>query len=138
MATILLDTATWDWTWDADGNIAMAEDPYAMAQDVASACRLFLGELWYDRAQGVPYFERILGRFPPAQYLKLQLVAAALTVPGVVSAKAFLTSLDERKVGGQVQFIAETGAFVVGTEDLQAALPWYVSGADRAALQPAA
>ena len=66
MKTLLLDRTQWDLVQDANGNIALATEPYARAQDVASACRLFRGELWYDTAAGIPYFEDILGKSPPA------------------------------------------------------------------------
>ena len=56
MKTLLLDQTTWDLTLDANNNIALAAEPYAFAQDAASAIRLFQGELWYDTTRGVPYF----------------------------------------------------------------------------------
>jgi hypothetical protein len=58
--TLLLDRSLWDLTLDINGNIAMASEPYAIAQDVASACRTFLGECYYDTSQGVPYFQGML------------------------------------------------------------------------------
>ena len=62
MNTLYLDPQNWDLVLDAAGNIAMAKDPYAKAQDVASACRLFSGELYYDTEKGIPYFEETLGK----------------------------------------------------------------------------
>lgn len=108
--TLLLDNSSWDLVVDANGDIAVASDPYALAQDAASACRLFLGELWYDTSQGVPYWNQILGASPPLSYVKAQLVAAALTVPGVVSAKVFVSSFAGRQVSGQVQVTDSSGA----------------------------
>lgn len=113
--TLLLDRTVWDLCLDAAGNIAVAAEPYAQAQDVASAIRLFRGELWYDVAVGIPYFGQILGRTPAPAFLKAQFVAAALTVPGVVSATAFLTFDRTRGVGGQVQFATSDGAALVAT-----------------------
>jgi hypothetical protein len=52
MKTLLLVTDKWDLCLDANGNIASAEPPYARAQDVASALRLFAAELWYDTSLG--------------------------------------------------------------------------------------
>lgn len=103
MATLLLDTAAWDLVLDAAGNIAVATEPYSHAQDAASAIKLFQGELFYDLNQGIPYFQQILGKFPPLSLVKARMVAAALTVPGVVSAKCFITKFDQRKISGQVQ-----------------------------------
>lgn len=103
--TLLLDTLTWDLAVDLNGNIAMASQPYSYAQDAASAIKLFKGELYYDTNQGVPYFSDILGQIPPIALLKAKFKAAALTVPGVVKAKTFITSINGRTVSGQVQVV---------------------------------
>jgi hypothetical protein len=110
MQTLLLSVDNWDLTLDASGNIATASEPYALAQDVASACKVFAGELWYDTTQGIPYLENILGQSPPLQYIKSQLEDAALTVPGVVSALCVLAGLNGRLLSGQIQIIDITGA----------------------------
>lgn len=114
MQTLLLDTQIWDLCLDAFGNIAVASDPYSMAQDVASALRLFNGELYYNTAKGVRYFEDILGHTPPLPLLKAELTEAALTVPGVASAQAFIAvSNRDRVVSGQVQCRSAAGNFAV-------------------------
>lgn len=103
MQTLLLDLTTWDLVIDADGNIAVASAPYSLAQDAASAIRLFQGELWYDTTQGVPYFQDILGKTPPPSLIKAKFVRAAKTVPGVVEAVCFITGITDRRLTGQVQ-----------------------------------
>src|SRR5580698_7205548 len=105
MQTLLLDVLRWDVILDADGNIAVALDPYAPAQDVASACRTFQGEVYYDTTLGIPYIGQILGQEPSIAFVKAQLEAAAATVPGVSNPVAFITSLKNRQLGGQIQFI---------------------------------
>lgn len=109
MKTLLLNPTTWDLMLDANGNIAVADEPYALAQDVASAVKTFLGECWYDTTLGVPYFGQILGQRPPMSLVKAQLVKAAMTVPGVVSARCIITSFDNRTISGQIQFTDSTG-----------------------------
>jgi len=123
MDTLLLDLDTWDYVVDAAGNWAVATGPYALAQDVASACRLIKGELWYDTSQGIPYLNlnggkggpnnnsNVLGQTPPISLLQEYLVQAALTVPGVVSAVAVIQSFSAatRQVVGQVQFTDSNG-----------------------------
>jgi hypothetical protein len=109
-STLLLDQTAWDLVLDANGNIAVASPPYSLAQDVASAVKLFLGELWYDSTKGVPYFEEIIGKLPPQSVIVSQIENAALTVPGVVTARCIITSLTDRVVSGQIQFIDESGA----------------------------
>ena len=107
--TLLLDRTTWDLVVDAAGNIALATEPYAIAQDVASAVRLFDGELWYDTARGIPYFEEVLGHAPPLPLLKALVEGAALTVPLVAAARAYVTGSQDRIVTGQVQVTTTTG-----------------------------
>jgi hypothetical protein len=119
MNTLLLSTDRWDLVLDAAGNIAMATSPYALAQDAASAIRLFAAELWYDTTQGVPYFDQILGQYPSVEFMRAQYIAAATTVPGVVSAACFFTAVVARALGGQV-LITDT-AGVVSTASFGAA-----------------
>lgn len=107
--TILLDRTAWDILLDANGNIAVADVPYALAQDAASAIRLFAGEAYYDTTKGVPYFGQILGQYPPAALMRREFENAALTVPGVVSAKCYLSAIVGRQITGQVQVRDEAG-----------------------------
>jgi len=107
--TLLLDTGAWDLVLDVSGNIALAAPPYAVAQDVASAIKLFLGELWYDTTQGVPYWTEIIGHPPSLSQLAQYLNQAALTVPGVVTANTVITGFADRQVTGQVQFTTSDG-----------------------------
>lgn len=109
MKTLLLNPQTWDLMKDGAGNIALASNPYSLAQDAASAIKLFANELWYDTTQGIPYFEEILGRQAKIQLMKAKFEAAALTVPGVFSAAVFFTSILDRNVRGQVQVTDEAG-----------------------------
>ena len=108
MNTLLLDIETWDLVVDADGNIAMAKDPYAQAQDAASMIKLFAGELYYDTTKGVPYWTTILGYDPPLQLLKTYFNDAAAVVPGVTATRTFITGLVGRLLTGQVQITNTT------------------------------
>lgn len=95
---------------DANGNIAVATEPYSLAQDAASAIKTFAGECYFDTTIGVPYLSRIFTGNPPSvSTLKQLLVTAALTVPGVASATVFLTSANARGISGQVQVTPKSG-----------------------------
>lgn len=109
MKTLLLDTIEWDLVVDAANNIAVASDPYSLAQDAASAIRLYQSELWYNTVPGIPYPGTILGQSPPISLLKEQFNAAALTVPGVVTAVTFISDITDRNVHGQVQVTDTNG-----------------------------
>jgi hypothetical protein len=119
MRTILLDSVLWDMVIDASGNIAVADVPYAMAQDAASAIKTFLGEAYYDTTLGVPYLTNsnaaaatsspLMGGAVNLPALKAALVSAAETVPGVAAAQVFITSVRNRVVSGQVQVTDSDG-----------------------------
>lgn len=110
MRTMLLDVLRWDVILDAEGNIAIATDPYSVAQDVASSCRTFLAECYYDTTLGVPYLGQILGEEPSTAFVKAQLEAASAKVPGCSNPKAFITGLSGRQLSGQIQFQDSNGA----------------------------
>jgi hypothetical protein len=113
MNTVLLDPQSWDLMIDASKNIAMAQEPYAVAQDAASAIRLFQGEDYYDTTRGVPYWQQILGKWPPVSLMKAKFVAAALTVPDAVKAQCFINAIEDRQVSGQVQVTDAGGNIAV-------------------------
>ena len=110
MNTLLLDPNAWDLLLDSNNNIAMASNPYSISQDVASAIRLFLGELYYNNKKGLPYFEQILSKSAPEAIMKLQAEIAALTVPEVVQAKCTALFATNRVMSGTVEIIDTTGA----------------------------
>lgn len=109
-STLLLNPVEWDLMIDAGGDVAVAAEPYALAQDAASAIKLFEGEDYYDTTRGVPYWEEILGHWPPVRVMKAHFVRAALTVPEVVEAQCFIESIEDRRPKGQVQVTDRTGA----------------------------
>lgn len=109
MDTLLLTQDIWDLCIDANGNIALASAPYAIAQDVASAIRTFLGEVWYNTTIGINYFASILGHTPSLAVFQQAMVNAALTVPNVVSATCVLNSFQNRNVTGTVTVTDDTG-----------------------------
>ena len=109
--TLLLDRTDWDLTLDALGNIALASPPYAVVQDVSCAARLVRGELWYGGPDGVDHFDEALGKSQPTQVFRAQIVRAALRVPGVTSARAFLRRTSTRVLGGQIQIETRDGTF---------------------------
>lgn len=110
-STVLLNPQTWDLMIDASRNIAVAAEPYALAQDAASAIRLFQGEDYYDTTRGIPYWEQILGHWPTISIMKSYFNRAALTVPGVLQARSFIDSIQDRRPSGQVQITDKAGNF---------------------------
>jgi hypothetical protein len=111
--TLLLDQTAWDLVMDANGNIAMAAPPYAIAQDVATAVRTFVGDLYYAQDDGIPYFEKILGVSPPASLVLELINNMALSVSGVVTSQTTVTSFTERELTGYIEFTDESGQTTV-------------------------
>ncbi len=109
MRTLLLDRDVWDCVIDAAGNWAVADQPYSVAQDVASAIKLFKGELFYDKAPGVPYWRDILGFRPPLALVREHIQTAALTVPSVAGAVCTITSFNDRTLTGYVEITLTDG-----------------------------
>lgn len=109
MDTILLDRTSWDLVLDANRDIALATNPYALAQDAASQCRLFKGELWYDAVPGIPYFDQILGQYPPIALVRSQLELAALRTPELVAAVATITGAEDRHLTGDLRVTDNAG-----------------------------
>lgn len=109
MDTILLNPSTWDMLVDASGNIALASEPYANAQDVASAIKTFQGELYYNQELGIAYFDQILGLSPSPAFVRAEIERMALTVPNIVSAKATTARGNDRVITGDVQVINSAG-----------------------------
>lgn len=104
-------SAAWDLEVVNRG-IAVATGPSAIAQDVASAISLFLGELYYDTTQGVPWYSEVFGQSYSPSLISALLVQAALTVPGVVSTpapKVANLAIMNRKVTGTVNFTDANG-----------------------------
>ena len=110
MNTLLLDQLAWDCILDAQGNIAVASEPYSLSQDAASAIRTFLGECYFDVTIGVPYLTQVFGKSPSVALMKSLFQNAALTVPDVATAVCYINSITDRGVSGQVQVTsASTG-----------------------------
>jgi ribosomal protein S19E (S16A) len=107
MQTLLLDTDAWDLVLDANGNIAVASEPYSLAQDAASAVMTFLGEVYYDTTVGIDYLGQIFGKNVPLSLIKSKMVTAARTVPDIATADVFYSGIDNRTLLGQIQVTAQ-------------------------------
>lgn len=102
MARTLPLSAAWDLTLDPAGNLSLTDPDSSIAQDVASAIRTFLGECWYDTGLGLPYFESILGKRPPASLVTAKVTQAALSVADVATVSVTNLALANRALTGTV------------------------------------
>ena len=102
-STLLLDRTAWDLVLDAAGNIAVASEPYSLAQDAASVIRTYQGECYWDTQLGLPWLTKIFGKNPSISQMKGYFVAAAMTVPDVASATCYIRVVTRRAISGQIQ-----------------------------------
>ena len=107
--TLLLDTAEWDLVLDANGDIALADEPYAISQDVASAIRTFQTDCWYDQRKGMPYWQQILGHYPPMALVRSAIVNEAMREPKVAQVTIKRLELADRQITGDVLVIDTEG-----------------------------
>lgn len=97
MDTLMLDTTLWDLDVDLYGNLATVGDAtpanvqtgpgMRLAQDVATRCRAWNGEVYFDTTQGIRY-PTILGAAPNLAVVQNAFNTEALKVPTCVTAIA--------------------------------------------------
>lgn len=103
--TLFLDPRTWDLALDTQGNIAVADQEYGQAQDIASSCRVFLGDDYYNKNDGIPYLESIMGKIKyPVSLYQRHLHDRSMLVEGVVSVNVKLIQLKDRVQSGTIEF----------------------------------
>lgn len=109
--TLLLDKH-WDICLDKSGRIAVADGPYATAQNVANECRLFTNDACFETGRGIPYYLIALGHKLSPSVLRARLRDAAELVEDVQAVTGVeLESLDTetRRVTGEIQFTSKEG-----------------------------
>lgn len=102
---------SWDLTLDGDGNLAIATNSEAVAQDVASACMVFSGECWFNNTLGIPWKESVLGhQFTPGFISqKMQSEAKKLPIVDQALASVFFDK-SSRRTTGTIRVTDITGA----------------------------
>lgn len=108
----LLLTEDWDLLDDGGGNIATTEGGYAIAQEVANEIKLEQREGWYDRSQGTPYFEGILGVNPNWTFIHNLLISRAEDVDGVIRATVDLYVDEQRVLHGDLFLQSNLGVIL--------------------------
>lgn len=107
--TLTLDLNEWDLTLDSGGNIATSVGPYAIAQNVANAVRLFTNDAWYDPERGIPHFIVDLGFLPQESVVRSRIGQAARGVEGVAAARVENLGLEDRVLTGNIRLTTTEG-----------------------------
>jgi hypothetical protein len=120
MDTLALDYTTWDLDVDQYGNWRTIGDAtpqlpstgpgMRLAQDVATRCLAWYGEVYYDTTQGIRY-PQIMGQFPNLTLLQAAYNTEALFVPGCQYAIANLNFVGgkTRQMGGSITVADNAG-----------------------------
>jgi len=105
-------TEKWDLDLTQSGALATVEGAPRAAQDVATACRTFRGECWYDTTRGIPYLDQIFGDTPPEIVIRQYLETEAGTQAEVSAAVATLVGFDGRSLSGRIRVTTDEGEVV--------------------------
>jgi hypothetical protein len=92
----------WDLALDGYGNIAVLEGHGRVAQDVATAVKLFRGEAIFHIDMGVPYLADILANSPQEAIIRSHLTKRAYTVPDVATVEFRRISFKNRIFTGEL------------------------------------
>lgn len=100
--SLYLNPDTWDLELNGNNNLSTVGNPYACAQDVATACSTFRGECVYQTGIGVPYNAQILGHNPGTGSVQTWLENEALRLPYIADASATIVTGEARAVTGVI------------------------------------
>ena len=92
----------WDLSVDSQNNISMIAGPGAVAQNVASACRTFQGEVYYDTDLGIPYRVKVFGVSAQPSLLSSFFESTAKNVSDVTDVKVNIALNSDREVTGSI------------------------------------
>lgn len=115
MALTLLLNQNWDICVDENGNIAVSDGAYAIAQNCANAVRLFTNDAYFNRTRGIPHFGIDLGKKPaPARSTLVNRIRkAVMAVEGVTDAEVLLEfDAATRTYGGEIIITVVDGTSV--------------------------
>lgn len=111
--TLNLDRRTWDITLNGVGQIEVATDEQATAQNVSNEARLFSNDAYFQQDRGVPHFLIELGRrVSNMSVLYSYLRRAALRVADVNEIQTInVTGFDPatRVLSGEITFTTKEG-----------------------------
>lgn len=105
MKTLALKNDNWDFFVDSFGNWATKESNEQIAQDVATSCRVFVGEMEFDVGRGVNYREPDKIRQTLGDDIRRQ----ALLINGVKEAVVSIEKVDNRRASVMIYVTNENG-----------------------------
>ncbi|MGL4208296.1 MAG: hypothetical protein ACRCTY_02800 [Candidatus Adiutrix sp.] len=104
-------TEKWDISLDPAGDLALCNEAHAVAQNVATECRLFSKDAYFAADLGISHFTISLGHSQGAA-LRAQLRKAALGVFGVLQVNDIMLkdfNPETRTLCGSIGFTLRSG-----------------------------
>lgn len=98
---------------DGDGNLAIGEDAYAMAEIVKDITRTQLGELQFDEEAGVPYFETIFSSRTNADLFLANVQRVIQNISGVIRIESFTSSINGDVLNYEAQIRTQYGVISI-------------------------
>lgn len=109
--TLQLDPQRWELMLDKDGLICVCEGPYAIAQNVANAVRLFTKDAYFEQERGIPHYDIELGKKPPYALLRSKIITTALGVEGVADARVtWIEFTNDKVLTGEILLTLKDGS----------------------------
>ena len=59
MKKTMLLNKKWDIALDSNKNLAFVDNDYAIAQNVACACRAFVNDMYFNQSEGIPHLSTV-------------------------------------------------------------------------------
>ena len=98
MISLKLIKDSWDIQLDENGLLLLADTDYSVAQNVATAVRLFTNDAYFDTETGIPHFQITYIRNPNLSVIRSRIKQTAEAVEGVLKATVILYPVTEKGV----------------------------------------
>jgi hypothetical protein len=111
-----LDAVNGDLALDGGGDALYLTGVAAIASDLDSCFRTFLGEWYLDLTLGFPWFQDVLGQRYDAALFRRDSEQLALSRPGVVALQDWVSSFDNvtRNLAAIFNVKTDTGELIAG------------------------
>ena len=111
MQKSLLLNQNWDICLNSNGDFSFTDDNYAIAQNVACACRAFTKDMYFNQEDGIPHFfidisnPQTINTTLLAHYFEKE----ALKFPQITSAVLDDIHIENRVIHGQLVLTLKNG-----------------------------
>lgn len=110
MKKTMLLNKKWDITLDSNNNLAFVDNDYAIAQNVACACRAFVSDMYFNQSEGIPHFSTDISNKSTVNptLLAYFMEKEAKKFPEVKSAKLTDLAIENRVLTGKLELTLNT------------------------------